>query len=340
MEIYCILKAVAKTLIRIVINTLIGVVLIYFWLKLVNIDEVLRALESFNPGVLIPCVLFMAVATILKAIRFKVLLNTAVKVPLSKIINLTFLSQLLSFTIPVRLGEVAKGVYLSTDYGLHFGRAVVWVFLDRFLDFWAVLALSLVLLLIVPTGLPQSLTYTLFAGVLAASAVVILIVLKPEFFKKLISYLSHLMLLKSLKDKFIKLGFFLIDCFSLLKGSNQRNLGIFSLTVAGTFFEGLSWYVILIAFIPGLSVLKAWLGSMLNSMTFIIPAAPGYVGSAEAAGLAVFSYGLGLDKTFVSAGTIVIHALSLVYILGTGIFGLYALKFNLGLVWKKLLRKD
>lgn len=79
---------------------------------------------------------------------------------------------------------------------------------------------------------------------------------------------------------------------------------------------------------------------MLTALTFIIPAAPGYVGSAEAAGLAVFSYGLGLDKTFVSAATIVTHALSLIYILSTGIYGLYALKFNMGLVWKKVLRKE
>ena len=72
-------------------------------------------------------------------------------------INLTFLSQLLSFTIPVRAGEIAKGVYLSTEYNLHFGKAIIWVFLDRFLDFWAVLGLSLILLLVIPTNLPQGL---------------------------------------------------------------------------------------------------------------------------------------------------------------------------------------
>jgi len=29
-----------------------------------------------------------------------------------------------------------------------------------------------------------------------------------------------------------------------------------------------------------------------------------------------------------------------VFILGTGIYGLYMLKFNLGLVWKKVLRRE
>lgn len=101
-----------KTFIRLGVNTAIGAALIYFWLKLVNIQEILHALEDFNPWVLLPAVVLMATATILKAIRFKILLSKSIKISYSKIINLTFLSQLLSFTIPIRLGELTKGVYL------------------------------------------------------------------------------------------------------------------------------------------------------------------------------------------------------------------------------------
>lgn len=328
-----------KTLIRILINTLVGAVLIYFWLKIVNIEEVLQALKSFNLAILIPAAFFFGLAGIFKALRFKILLSKVVNIPAGKIINLTFLSQLLSFTIPIRLGEVAKGVYLSAEYGLHFGRAVVWVFLDRFLDFWAVLGLSLLLLLIVPTDLPSNLVSLLFASVITASLLVIMIVLKPKYFRHTAKLLSFLFVTKVLKGKFLELSYFMIDCFSLLKASFGKNLAILTLSVLAAMTEGICWYLILAEFFPNLNILRVWLGSMLNALSYLIPAAPGYVGSAEAAGLAVFSYGLGLDKTFVSAGTIVYHALSLVFILSSGIFGLYALKFNLGLVWKKILKK-
>lgn len=325
-----------KTLIRIGINTAIGVALIYFWLKLVNIQEILDVLESFNPWALVPALILVIFSSVFRALRFKLLLSKVIKVPALKIINLTFLSQLLSFTIPIRLGEVAKGVYLSTHYDLHFGRAVVWVFVDRFLDFWAVLSLSLLLLAVIPTNLPQGLTNSLLVGVVISFILVIAAVLKPVLFKRLAQFISHFLVIKVLKEKFLSLSYFVIDCFSLLNGSISRNLGIVALTVLGIFFEGLSWYVILMVFLPDVPLFKVWLGSMLNSLTFIIPAAPGYVGSAEAAGLAVFSYGLGLDKTFVSAATIIIHAISLVFILTSGIIGLYLLKFNLALVWQKL----
>lgn len=329
-----------KTIIRIGINTAIGAVLIYFWFRLVDVEEIIHALESFNPFILIPALVFAASASVLKALRFKILLSKAVNIPALRIINLTFLSQLLSFTVPIRLGEIAKGVYLSTDYGLHFGKAVVWVFLDRFLDFWAVLGLSLLLLSVVPTNLPQQFNGFLFAGAGGLTLMIVLIVAKPELFRFLARTISKLLFIKALKEKFLQFSYFIIECFSLLKGSGKRGAALTALTVLATFMEGMSWYVILGAFIPDLPILKAWLGSMLNSLTFLIPAAPGYVGSAEAAGLAVFSFGLGLNETYVSASTIIIHALSLVFILTSGIIGLYALKFNLGLVWKKVLRKE
>lgn len=326
----------AKTLIRILINTAIGIALIYFWLKIVNLEEIKQALENFNPVILIPVIVFLALSSTLKALRFKILLSKVANVPVLKVISLTFISQLLSFTIPVRAGEVAKGVYLSSEYDLHFGKALVWVFLDRFLDFWAVLALSLVLLLIVPTQLPQSLAVTLFIGVFLASAVVVLIVFKPLYFHNLAKAFSQILIIKSFKDKFLKLSFFIVDCFVLLKGNLMHNFWLVILSTFAAFLEGFCWYLIFIAFIPEISIAKVWLGSMLTALTFLIPAAPGYVGSAEAAGLAVFSFGLGLSQAIVPAVTVIFHAAGLVYILGSGLLGLYSLKFDLKLVWKKL----
>lgn len=328
-----------KIILRIGINTLIGAVLIYFWFKLVDVNEVLVTLKSFNPLNLIPAALFMFLSIASKAFRFKVLLKKEADVPVLKMLNLTFLSQLLSFLIPIRAGEAAKAVYLSTEFKLHFGKAIVWVFLDRFLDFWAVLGLSLILFQIVPTNLPANVSLNLFLGVVLASVLVILIIVKPGFFKQAAKLISLVLIIKTLKAKFLSFSFFIIECFSLLRGNLSRNLLLLVLTILGSIFEALTWLTILSVFIPKVDFIKIWLGSMLNSLTFLIPAAPGYVGSAEAAGLAVFSYGLGFDKTVVSAATVVVHALNLVLILTVGIIGFYSLKFNLGLVWKKLRNK-
>ena len=230
-----------------------------FWLKLVNVQEIIHTLETFNPLILIPCIGLMIFGSIFKAIRFKVLLAREVKVPAIKMINLTFLSQLLSFTIPIRAGEIAKGVYLSTEYELHFGKAIVWVFLDRFLDFWAVLGLALIILEVIPTNLPSGLSTSLLFGVAIASLMVILIVLKPDYFKKLANILVPVLVVGFLKKKFLSFATFIIDCFALLRGDLNRSLTLLFLTILAAFFEGLTWYLIFRAFIPDVSLFRVLL---------------------------------------------------------------------------------
>lgn len=100
--------------------------------------------------------------------------------------------------------------------------------------------------------------------------------------------------------------------------------------------EALGWYTLFLAVFKGADFLKLLLGTLLTVLTYIIPAAPGYVGSAEAAILAVFSLGLGYDRTLVSVATLISHALTLICILIFGFISLYFLKFDLSLVWKKL----
>lgn len=113
---------------------------------------------------------------------------------------------------------------------------------------------------------------------------------------------------------------------------------VFTLTALALLSDGLGWYVLFVA-LNETDFPKVFLGSLLSSLTYLIPAAPGYVGSAEAAGLAVFSYGMGIDKTISSVVTVLAHGLTLLALLIAGIISLYLLKFDLKLVFKKL-KKD
>ena len=84
---------------------------------------------------------------------------------------------------------------------------------------------------------------------------------------------------------------------------------------------------------------KVILGTSLAALTFLIPAAPGYVGSAEAAILAVFGGIIGISNNLVSAVAVLFHILTVVLLLIAGISSLYLLKFDLNLVWKKFRRQ-
>lgn len=327
-----------NVLFRLLINTSIGAIFIYFWLKLVDINSIFSEISKIELISLLPFILFFILSNIFRSLRLKLLLKEF-KIPLKNVIFLTYLGQLLSFTIPIRIGEIAKGVYLSTEYNIPASKSVIWIFIDRFLDFWLILVTALILLTFIPTNLPSNLIPTLLLAISLMTLGSTLVIFFPEFTKKIIQFISPIFLHSKLKEVFTKITHFLIDTASYLnKGFITTSLLIF-LTLLALISDALGWYFLFRIMIENLSFLKIFLGSLISMLTYLIPAAPGYVGSAEASGLAVFSYGLGLDKLATSVITVINHGLTLVCILVSGIISLYLLKFDLNLVWKKF-RKD
>lgn len=328
-----------KNLTKILINSCIGFILVFFWLKLVNLSEILHILKSTNLIVVPVFVLFFVSSTILRSWRLKLLLLRK-NISLFDIVSLTFLAQFLSFTIPIRAGELAKGVYLSTHHELPFSRALVLVLLDRFIDFFGVLVLVAVLLFFIPTNLPSSVEQTLFLAISLISVGIVVTFVFPELIKKFVQYFSQILFFEKIKSIFTQFAYFGIDSIVFFRKNKSNTAKLLLLTFFAIFFDALQWLIIFASLSYFVDFTKLWLGSGLSMLTYLIPAAPGYVGSAEASGLVVFNMALGLDKGMVSAATVLLHALNFVFILAFGIIGLYLLKFDLSLVWRKLKRED
>ncbi|MBI2021380.1 flippase-like domain-containing protein [Candidatus Daviesbacteria bacterium] len=328
-----------KNLVRILINSLIGLILILIWLKLVNLQEVLDKISQVNLLFTIPFIILFALSFNLRAIRLKILLSSEQSIPLSNIVYLTSLSQLLSFLIPLRLGELAKAVYLGAEYKIKFSKALIWILLDRFIDFWTVLIISLVLLIFLPTNLPENLKLSLSFLIVLSSLGGIFLIFFPKYSKKLAEIFALLLVFKPVKSLFLKVSFHIIDTASFLNRGLVGSIKLILITILVLISDALAWWVLfVIVFKTQAGLLPVLLGSLLNTLTYLIPAAPGYIGSAEAAGLAVFHFGLGFDKTLVSAITVLNHALTVFCVLFYGLISLYLLKFDLSLVWKKLKR--
>ncbi len=328
-----------KNLIRILINTAIGLIFILFWIKMVDINNILTRLARINLLTVLPFILFFAVSNFFRSVRLKLLLGQF-KIPLRNVLLRNYLSQVFSYIIPLRAGEISKGVYLSTQYKVNFSKALIWVLLDRFLDFWLILVITLLLLSFVPTNLPGNLRFTIIALVAPSTIIAFLIIFAPLLMKKYLKVFCKLLVFNTLKKLSIQFVDFIIDTTSLLK-RDFRGMGLFlMLTFGALVSDGLGWWVFFAAVFEKTDFMPIFLGSLLSALTYLIPAAPGYVGSAEASGLAVFSYGLGLDATLTSVATLLNHGLTFFCILSFGIISLYFLKFDVSLVWKKLKNKS
>lgn len=323
---------------KILVNSLVGLALLFGWSRLVDIHEIIEVLKTVNPAVVVVAVLFIILPGAIRALRLKLFLKDY-KIRLTDLIFLNYLSQLLSFMIPIRAGELTKSVYLTTQYQLPLAKTVIWIFLDRFIDFWVTLLLIITFLMLTPTVIPDNLVRLTFGLFIGFSLAAIVIILSESLAKKVIKLVSGLIPHPKLKSFFERFTLNIVDGFSVLKKSPTSLALLFGLTVAAILSDAMFLVVIFRSLNIQMEFLQIFLGNLLFSLSFIVPAAPGYVGSVEAAGMGVFSGILGLDKTIASAAMVLFHIVTIATLPILGLTGLYFLKFDLGLVWKKLRNK-
>ena len=314
-------------MIKILFNTLLGLFLIFIWSRFVNLGEIFKTISKLQLIYLIPVFLFMLLSPIIRAIRLKIFLSEIKKISLKDLIFLNGVAQMLNFFIPIRAGEIAKGVYLNTQYDLPLGKSVVWIFIDRFVDFLVVLILA---------GFFLKIPY--FALILLLLAVY-LAVFQINLAKKIVKFLRPLLIEKHIKIYFERFSHFILDSFVILK-RHPKDLGLMGiLTVLGYGADGGIWYFTFRALEVNQDFLKMYLGQLLSALTYLIPAAPGYVGSAEASGTLILSGVFGIEVNLASAMIVLFHITTAVFMIILGLISIFNLKLDMGLIFRKVLRK-
>ncbi len=324
---------------KIAINTGIGIFLILVWLRFVNFNEILVTLSRVDKFVLLPIILFMLVSPVIRAFRLKVFLKPIQKISFKDLIFLNGVAMMLNFLIPIRGGEIAKGVYLHSNYKLPFGKSLVWIFLDRFIDFLTVLILATGLFFLIPTSLSINFIIIITIITIIFIILVYLMVYKVVFAKKLLEFLSHLLIVRPIIIYFYRISNYFLDSFKILKRSPKDLLTLFALTVLAYAADGAIWFFTFLAIGSFQDFFKMYLAQILSALTYLVPAAPGYVGSAEASGLLIFSGVLGINPNLASAMIVLFHMVTIIFVIVFGVTSIYFLKIDLRLIFNKILKR-
>lgn len=326
-------------MIKILFNTLLGVILIFIWLRFVDLGQIISQLQTVKLVYLWLVFLFMLLSPAVRAIRLKIFLSEVKKINLKDLIFLNGAALMLNFFIPIRAGEIAKGIYLNAHYKLNLGKSVIWIFLDRFVDFLAVLMLTAVLLIFVPTKLSHSFGITVAAIFIVTLMFTYLVIFKINFARKIVYFLSTFLIIKLIKLYFDRLTSLILDSFSILNRHPKDLVLMTLITILAYGADAAIWYFTFIALGFPQQFLKMYLGQLLSALTYLIPAAPGYVGSAEVSGLLILSGAFGLNPNLASAMTVLFHILSAVFVLIFGLISIFSLKIDLGLILKRALNR-
>lgn len=325
---------------KIIFNTLLGIVLIFIWSRFVDLNQIIVNLSKVNLIYLGPILLFMLLSPVIRAVRLQIFLSEIKKISLLDLIYLNGVAMILNFFIPIRAGEIAKGVYLNTKYDLSLGKSVIWIFIDRFVDFLAVLLLAAVLLLTVPTSLPDTFKTTIIIILVVALNVTYLAVFQVKLARRMANLIKSILIEKHLKLYFEKLSNFILESFAVLD-RHPKDLSLMTgITVLAYMADASIWFFAFLALGSPQDYFKMYLGQLLSALTYLVPAAPGYVGSAEASGLLILSGVFGINPNLSSAMIVLFHVLSAIFVLIFGLISIYSLKINLGVVFNKVLKRS
>ncbi len=326
-------------MLKILINTLIGLVLIYIWSRFVDLNQIVETISKANLIYLVPVFFFMLLSPLVRTIRLKIFLGEIKKIPFRDLFFLNGIAVMLNFFIPIRAGEIAKGIYLNTSYNLDLKKGIVWIFLDRFVDFLAVLLLTGLLLNFVPTKLPPSFGSTVTIIFVLSLMATYLVVFQLNFTRKMVIFLRGLLIVKYLKIYFDKFTSFILDSFSILDRHPKDLFLMIVLTIAGYGADALVWYFTFICLGYNQDFFNMYLGQLLSALTYLVPAAPGYIGSAEASGLLILSGVFGIESNLSSSMIVLFHILSAIFVLVFGLISLFNLKIDLGVILKRALNR-
>lgn len=308
-------------------QTLLGAVLLWIWLRAVNLQAVGQILSQANGWLVLVAAGLLAGNGLLRAGRWRRVLRPIATLPLWELWMINAAASLINFIIPLRTTEIAKSLLLKYRRQVPVAASLPTVAIDRAFDLVAVLTLGSVGGL-VGVHLSNRLSWVILAGGGLLMSFIILIGLTLWSRGSLLALLTRLLpkqLNATLRQRIITAG------ESFLRGlataaQRPRDLALMlGLSLVAILNDALGLYLLFLALNLHVNFGVVATGFGLLTLSFIVPGAPGYIGSTEAFGLLIFVT-LGIEKDLAAGVVLLNHALTSSLFVGLGLISWWALR--------------
>ena len=313
----------------IVAQTLLGVGLLIAWLWIIDIESVGHLLSQTKWPLVALAAAIGVLSGVLRTYRWRMILTPIARIRFVDIWLISSASSLINFVIPIRSGEIARSLFLKHRDKVPISASLPTVAVDRSFDLLAVVVIGAAGAL---AGLrlasSLSLVLLLGAGLFSVFAVsVLLAIVWRERFLSLAERTIPRIVGENIGVRILTLLEGIIVGFTTVGSQPGKLLPILILSFLAALLDATVFFLILMSVGAMISPLVAITGYALFVVTFIVPGAPGYVGSMEAFGSLIFT-GLGVDPTVAASAVLIFHGLNAVIL---GIFGgisIWALGFR------------
>ena len=304
---------------KLVLGIIISAVFVCLSMKGVEYKEILRGLQNANYIFLVPAVALFLSLSLLRSLRWGVILSPLETVGQRKLFPITCIGFMAVAVIPMRIGELVRPYLISTKSKIPLSSSLATVFVERVLD--GITLLSIFLFVTLAFNVPSWLT-KVGNSFLITSTILVFLMCFLRFKKDLsLSILRPLLdkLPKKISAKIETLIFSFVKGFGVISSPKKLIYSIF-LSLFIWIFSALAIYCLYC--FQGLHppLLSSFVVLAVTAIGISLPAAPGFLGNFQfSCILALSIFGVGKNEAF---------SFSMVYyVLGVGINILLGLVF-------------
>jgi uncharacterized protein (TIRG00374 family) len=325
----------------ILIQVLLGAILLGLWLWIIDLAEVTETLRGIQWIYALLAGGLGIASSYLRAVRWRLVLRPIISISRSRIWLISLASSLINFVIPIRSGELARALFLKQRHRVPISVSLPTVAVDRSLDLFAVVVVgaigaisgiaiegSVSVVLIV-----GALLFVVFAGLVGAA------ILAQDRLLEIVPRLVPAALGARWQARIIELLSGVLAGFASIGRHPKSLLPLAGLSFAATLLDAAVFFVLFLSVGNAVSPVVALMGYALFVITFLVPGAPGYIGSMEAFGSLVFG-ALGVGGVEAASTIVLFHALNAVMLGLLGGLAIWTLGLRPASAFRSVLRTE
>ena len=291
--------------IRLALQTAIGLVLLWLWLRTVSLTDVISHARVHSWAAVVLMIALFLLTSVIRARRWLLLLRPLAPVGMVRAFAMNAAGGLLNYVLPIRSGDAARAWWLWRRHRVPAGSALATIVIDKACDLAAVAVVLAILEVVALTGAIATPSGLLGAAALAVallSAVLGTAVIGPRIAR---SRVARRVLPQRFASAIAGQAFaFRAGARGLWTPALAGRLAF--LTILALAIDAFTFTLLFVAVGVSVPTLKAMAAYPALLLSFAVPAGPGYLGNLEVAGSLVLHGGLGL-ATPVAAGAIVLY---------------------------------
>jgi uncharacterized protein (TIRG00374 family) len=327
---------------KMTLGLLVGVLTLGVWLYVIGFRETLATLSTVTPGPAIVATLAWCVSLLLRSYKWHAILATMRRLPFVTTTRVYWASSFLNVLFPLRVGELARSLFLKRLSNVPISTSLPTVLVDRLYSI-AVILIGLLFLPLtsfrVDTGVQERGPFSGMWGIrwgiglIAAGFFVTLVLLfvlrnqKPH----LLRLASRLLAPLPAQLNARAVGFLdaTIESMQFVRSDARTVLALIGLSLAVLVVDALKDHFVLNAFGLDVPVIDCFFGVCITNLAFILPSPPGNIGSNEWYATLVYSTGFGYNNVQVASGALFGHLMTTLVVAATGALSLSSLGITL-----------